>query len=329
MKKHYENKTFYFDVPLEYSWKYYLKRALLPFFDWLYLLMLYVHRPPARAKKFTTAICCIFKDEGIFLKEWIEYHRIVGIEHFYMYNNFSSDHYQEILQPYVEQGLVTLMDWPVPQGQPASCEHWYKTFRHETQWISFVDLDEFICPSHETSAADWIKRFRNYPCVVMYWRMFGTAGRIKHDPDRLVTEQYTLSWDKLYSIGKIFYNTDYEIVTFYDQAIQHAPRTRMRFCGKGFAIPPINEFKYFLRWDIHRTGRRSSDDFTMQVNHYWCKAYLEFEAKTRKTDACFAVNPRSMGPTFTWHEKNTKTADFKIFRFMILLKRALGWIPGH
>ena len=38
-------------------------------------------------KKHKVSICAIFKDEEEFLKEWLEFHLLVGIEHFYMYNN--------------------------------------------------------------------------------------------------------------------------------------------------------------------------------------------------------------------------------------------------
>ena len=39
-----------------------------------------------KQKKYTVAVCAIFKNEGIFLKEWLEYHLLIGVEHFYLYN---------------------------------------------------------------------------------------------------------------------------------------------------------------------------------------------------------------------------------------------------
>ena len=38
-------------------------------------------------KKYKLSICAIFKNEANYLKEWIEYHRMVGVEHFYLYNS--------------------------------------------------------------------------------------------------------------------------------------------------------------------------------------------------------------------------------------------------
>ena len=38
-------------------------------------------------KKYDVTLCAIFRNEALFLKEWIDYHRTIGIEHFYLYNN--------------------------------------------------------------------------------------------------------------------------------------------------------------------------------------------------------------------------------------------------
>lgn len=70
-----------------------------------------------QGKKYNVSICSIFKNEAPYLKEWIEFNNIVGVDHFYMYNNNSEDDYEAILQPYIKSGLVTLIDWPQNQKQ--------------------------------------------------------------------------------------------------------------------------------------------------------------------------------------------------------------------
>jgi hypothetical protein len=39
------------------------------------------------------SICAIFKDEAPYLQEWIEFHRLLGVEKFYLYNNNSRDNF--------------------------------------------------------------------------------------------------------------------------------------------------------------------------------------------------------------------------------------------
>ena len=40
-------------------------------------------------KRYNVTICAIFKNEAPYLREWIEFNRVVGIEHFYLFNNNS------------------------------------------------------------------------------------------------------------------------------------------------------------------------------------------------------------------------------------------------
>ena len=44
-------------------------------------------------KKYHVAVCAIFKNEALYLREWLEFNHLVGIEHFFLYNNFSDDDY--------------------------------------------------------------------------------------------------------------------------------------------------------------------------------------------------------------------------------------------
>ena len=58
------------------------------------------------------ALCAIFRDEARFLKEWIEFHKLVGVTTFYLYNNLSEDDYNAVLEPYIASGEVKLEQWP-------------------------------------------------------------------------------------------------------------------------------------------------------------------------------------------------------------------------
>jgi len=311
---------FIFDTVHNLSYKYYIKCLLLPFYDILYNILLVIVRPKKTTKRYSVSICSIFKDEAHNLCEWIEFHIIVGVEHFYLYNNFSSDNFQAVLQPYIEKGLITIIDWNVPHGQFSAYEDFYKKYRSETQWVSFLDLDEFICPYYEISVADWIRKYDKYPCVVLYWKMFGTSGIIEHNPEKLTTEQYTVSWAKHDNVGKVLLNTDYD-VTHFDGSNLHITYTKVNLLGHSIAIPPINEFHKFIRWNIHRTGLKKPEDFTIQINHYWSKSFNGHIRKISKGAAC--PNYAHTMEQFWWHEHHNISTDHKIFRFLIELKTAI------
>ena len=53
--------------------------------------------------EYSVAIAAIFKNEAPYLREWVEYHKMIGVEHFWLYNDNSSDNFEEILEPYIEE----------------------------------------------------------------------------------------------------------------------------------------------------------------------------------------------------------------------------------
>lgn len=51
-------------------------------------------------------VVTLFRNEGPYLVEWIEYHRLVGVDRFWLYDNGSTDDGPRRLQPYIAKGVV-------------------------------------------------------------------------------------------------------------------------------------------------------------------------------------------------------------------------------
>ena len=49
-------------------------------------------------------ICAIVKDEGRYIREWLAYHNAIGFEHFYIYDNESTDDTRQALEAAAERG---------------------------------------------------------------------------------------------------------------------------------------------------------------------------------------------------------------------------------
>lgn len=52
-----------------------------------------------------------FRIQGPRFFEWMEYHRSIGVEHFYVYLHHDTVNNTLSLMPYIEAGLVTLVPW--------------------------------------------------------------------------------------------------------------------------------------------------------------------------------------------------------------------------
>jgi len=66
------------------------------------------------------AICAIVKDERRYLAEWIAYHSVIGFDHFFLYDNGSSDTTLAILRRARERGICTSGDVLISQIEPAA-----------------------------------------------------------------------------------------------------------------------------------------------------------------------------------------------------------------
>ncbi len=161
--------------------------------NWIFLVFFFfvslgATEPVVREKKHAVAICAIFQNEARFLKEWVEYHYSIGVDHFYLYNNLSADHYKEVLNPYRKKGIITLIDWPYPTN--ADGKNWpviqtnaymdnLPKAKKEAKWIAYLDTDEFIVPMKGGSLPAILEEYKAYGGVCLNWQCYGTSGVAK------------------------------------------------------------------------------------------------------------------------------------------------------
>lgn len=312
-----ENKYFIYDRPRKINLKYFIRFCFVKFENIFYRLCYRLSARKYEEKKYNITICAIFKNEALYLKEWIEYHLIIGVEHFFMYNNNSSDDYLSILQPYIDRGIVTLIDWPYQQGQMKAYIDCINNRRSESKWIGFIDLDEFIVPNKDNNICDFLKKFENRPAVKLYWQLFGSSGKIDRDRTGLVTEDFTVCWNKYDEVGKCFYNTAYEFNPQFkwNGGFHHGLWANW----KGINLPPVNCFDQICQRGFEKA---KSEEFPIQLNHYFTKSYNEYIEKASKGDVFFEKNPHNL-EFFYRHEMLCKKTDYSIYKYMIKLKLAI------
>jgi len=92
------------------------------------------------------AVVAILKNEGPYLKEWLDYHLLAGVDHFYLYDNESPDNQAEVAKPYIEAGLVDYFPAPGKMMQHVVYNDAVKNFKFFCRYMTFIDGDEFIYP---------------------------------------------------------------------------------------------------------------------------------------------------------------------------------------
>lgn len=161
-------------------------------------------------------VCAVFKNEAPYLKEWIDYHhQVLGASRFYLYNNDSTDGYQEILDPYIKAGLVELIQWESSEdhalrgwieGAPWNAYQIgaYNNCLKEhalgkAQWVAMIDIDEYIVPIEGLDAfhSTLKKASRPWPfssvgSLKVHWRVFGTSHVWDLEPGERLIEKLVM-----------------------------------------------------------------------------------------------------------------------------------------
>ncbi|SCY84852.1 glycosyltransferase family 92 protein [Flavobacterium anhuiense] len=265
--------------------------------------------------KYSASICCIFKNEARYFDEWIRYHLVIGVDHFYLYNNNSDDNFLEVLQPYIEKGIVDLIEWPFNHSQMLAYEDCYKKYKNDTNWLAFIDVDEFVCPLATDNIKSWLESYKNYHGVAIYWKQFGSNGKLNHNLEQLVIEQYTQCWPKPSVFTKMFCNMNFPISEFENP---HVLNSKVF----GFRVPPINQYKNIMSLGMNL--KFSFQSSTIQINHYWGKAYDSFvESKINRSDVYHQDDikmAQSRRQLLRSHESMCTVRDYKIQRFLLYTK---------
>ncbi len=146
------------------------------------------------------SICAIFQDEAPYLKEWLEFHLMAGVQHFYLYNNNSTDNYLQILLPYIKSGTVELMNWPSPIDQDWT-PFQHRAYIHclgkaigQTRWLATIDLDEFLVPVSKPDLKAILKPFEKRSeigGVMVFWQIYGTSFCPNISEGKLLIETLT------------------------------------------------------------------------------------------------------------------------------------------
>lgn len=146
-------------------------------------------RPLGTRPPIGLAVCSIFRDEAPYLAEWVSFHRLQGVERFYLYDNRSSDDWRSVLEPELSEGIVDVRDWPSVPGQRSAYEDCLERHRTDARWIAFIDIDEFLFSPTGRPLPEVLRGFDLHPGVVVSRRTYGTSGWVR-PPEGLVTENY-------------------------------------------------------------------------------------------------------------------------------------------
>lgn len=237
------------------------------------------------------SLCAIVKDEPDLL-EWVSYHRVIGVEKFYLYDNGSAKPVAETLKPLVDCGIVRVQAVPGVNMQMAIYNLYLAQHGHETEWCAFIDADEYLWMREmeplmkgerpidiRYSIDRWLRTREDVNGISLNWAMFGNSGHVKRPTSCLVIENYLWRGDDSYPLHQFVKSIHRPARTSFVQA--HFAYYK----DDGAAVNASGQRVY---------GAFAPVDFSIaRINHYVTKSQMEYLNKIplRRPDGSYRDVP--------------------------------------
>ena len=231
------------------------------------------------------AVVAILKNEGHYLKEWLDYHLLAGVDHFYLYDNDSPDNQAEVAKPYVEAGLVDYIYFPGKLMQLSAYNDAVKKFKFQNRYMAFIDCDEFIFPKSNRNITEVVDEILscdpNAAGLAINWQLYGSNGQDKADYSKGVLERFTFRAPKELKVtltpsGHICGNTHIKTIAN-PRTIDFIPNPHFAVYFEDFYS--VNENADSLK-PIDRNEPVTAEKIV--INHYYTKSFEEFYIKQNR-----------------------------------------------
>ena len=255
------------------------------------------------------AICAIFINEAPYLREWIEFHRLVGVEKFYLYQNRSEDDWQSILKPYIDEGLVEVTDWPRrPPCQIQAYQHFINKHRGEPGWTAFLDCDEFLFSPGHATVGEAIEAIAlpDWGAIGVNWMFFGASGQEAPTPGPVI-ERFTLR-----ATDNFEPNRHIKTIARMDRVQLAGPSSHQIKTSGG----TFSELGHQLTGPFTPTPTHTR----LRINHYHTKSRQEYLRRIARGNA---DGTPSRSPSEFDGYQAADVDDRTIWRFLPALKRRL------
>ena len=258
---------------------------------------------------FEVAICCIVRDEE-YLTEWIEYHALIGVTKFYIYDNESKVPVNQTLASFIDNGLVEVIPFPGEVMQLPAYHHCLKHYGPLCKWIAFIDADEFIVPKTLTgNLPEFLKAYEAYPGLGVNWLEFGSNGHIE--------------------------KRDNTIQSYTRRSLKSYPRNEhiKSIVQPRFVIKAVDPHHFEYKKGKHAVNENfipitkgafsTHNSNKIQVNHYFTRSKTDFIHKKERgrADTSEAVHQRVMENFYISDENANLIADESIIEIQMLIQQ--------
>ncbi len=221
-------------------------------------------------------LVAIAKDESKFLVDWLGYHLALGFDRVRIYSNDSTDRMEEMLAAIAAADpRVSWTPWPSKPGVSPQVSAYADGAKvAETEWVGFLDMDEYFNPFGYEDAKDFFTRLpADVGSIHINWRNFGSGGQTSPDYPSVRTT--------FRNCAPRGFGNHHHFKSFGRRALVESVAVHDIQATSGRRV--LSDFEPF-----ETRNRGLSDRIVhqgVQINHYQCKTFDEFQARMRRGSA--------------------------------------------
>ena len=162
----------------------------------LFLIYIKIYNQNLKINK-DVALCVIAKNENLYIKEFIEYYKNLGIKKIYLYDNndINDENFNTILNKYINSEFVKIKNIRgKSEIKTLAYNHCYQTNFNKYSWFLFLDVDEYLYIKNNRTLLNFLSddRFLNCNSIFINYNEYGDSDLLEFD-NRSIFQRFTKS----------------------------------------------------------------------------------------------------------------------------------------
>src|SRR5688572_3400335 len=120
-----------------------------------------------REQRIDLAVATVIRNERPYLREWLFFQKLVGAGLVLLYDNGSTDGFEEEIADLVRSGFVQILPWPnfskKTNFQSLAIAHGIAFMRGRSKWLAILDVDEFLFSPVERDLPTFLQAYDDLP----------------------------------------------------------------------------------------------------------------------------------------------------------------------
>jgi len=220
------------------------------------------------------------KDDEYYIKEWLTFYDIVGVERFYIVLHNTTDNTLQRINELPFRNRITIHEVQTSDSwnHQIGIYNWLLScYKKNTKWMLFVDGDEFLFGTEKNDLKTLLEPYEAYPGVLVPRLDFGPSG-FDVRPEMPSVKHYRMRMPE----KNIVYSSDI-VKTIVQPDLTHYAISSHLFWSEQEVVNERFE-KYLIP---HGYKKFHIDDYnpsfdTFRVNHYYTRSFEDWQQRLKR-----------------------------------------------